>query len=123
MKNTEIETYLEEIRKAIYNMTDSETFIESLRQQLYDYAEDFPDLTLEKLHADFGEPDSIAREFLEESRPTNPKKLAKRRRFEIVKSVLIGVLIVVVICGIIRFIDIQRNQQVMATDVIVIENE
>lgn len=123
MKIKEIETYLEEIRKSIYNISAADEFIEALRQQLYDYASDNPDLSLESLYHEFGDPDFVAKDFLENIEALEPKTVAKSKRLGKIKTFIIIVLAVTVIAGIIRLVDLQRHTQVMATDVITIEKE
>lgn len=124
MEIREIEIYLEQVRNSIFNIIDADEFIEALRQQLYDYASDYPDLSLEALYHEFGDPGTVAHEFLEDKPDIHPKQIAKEKKKSRIKTTVIILLAVSVIAGILHFIDIQKHKQAMATDVIVIhENE
>lgn len=125
MEIKEIEIYLEQVRNSIFNITDADEFIEALRQQLYDYASDYPDLSLEALYHEFGDPGTVAQEFLEDKPDIHPKQIAKEKKKSRIKTAVIIILVVIVIAAAVRLLDLYFNTtQTMATDVIVIhENE
>ncbi|MFR1723296.1 hypothetical protein [Emergencia timonensis] len=91
-----IELYLQEIRNAIHNIVPCETFIEGLRQELQDALNSSGDCTLEELISQFGNPETLAKEFLEETEEFQPKKIAKSKRK---RNIIIGALIVILVAS------------------------
>ena len=69
-----IELYLQEIRNAIHNIVPCETFIEGLRQELQDALKSSGDCTLEELISQFGNPETLAKEFFGRNRRVSAKK-------------------------------------------------
>lgn len=88
MEIREIEIYLEQVRNSIFNIIDADEFIEALRQQLYDYASDYPDLSLEALYHEFGDPGTVAQESLKINRIFIRNKLQKKRKKAELKQLL-----------------------------------
>ena len=118
-QNQIIEHYLHRIKEEVYNLASVDNFISTLRHDLYEYEESHPDFTEEDLETKFGQPDEIAKDFLEESNATQPKKIAKSKKW---RDLIIGILIVALIGLGIYLFDLHQHQQVMATDVIVIHD-
>ena len=111
-----IELYLQEIRNAIHNIVPCETFIEGLRQELQDALKSSGDCTLEELISQFGNPETLAKEFLEETEEFQPKKIAKSK-----KKRNIVALVVLLIASLGYLYVIHNQNQTKATDVIIIE--
>lgn len=118
--NQIIEQYLQQIKIAIYRLADADDFIDGLRQQLYDYAETRTLLSISDLIQEFGAPEEVAADFLETLPALKPKKVAKVKKWNWLKTVIILVLATIVIGEIVHLNDIKKHKQVMATDVITI---
>ena len=69
-----IELYLQEIRNAIHNIVPCETFIEGLRQELQDALKSSGDCTLEELISQFGNPETLAKEFWKKQKSFSQKR-------------------------------------------------
>ncbi len=117
-KNVIIEQYLDKIKAQIYKLSPVDEFIGALRQDLYDYEEANPDFTEEDLESEFGTPEEIASDFLKENPTLQPKAVVKGKR---IRNIIILVLIAVLIAGGFVFADFLSQRQVMATDVVYIE--
>lgn len=113
-----IELYLQEIRNAIHNIVPCETFIEGLRQELQDALNSSGNCTLEELISQFGNPEALAKEFLEDTEELQPKKIAKSKRK---RNIIIAALIVVLVASLSYLYVIHSRDQAKATDVIIIE--
>ncbi len=113
-----IEQYLLDIRKAIHNLVPCETFLEGLRQELQEALSTSESCTLEELISQFGDPGTVAQEFLEDTEELHPKKIAKSKRK---RNIIIGALIVVLVASLGYLYVIHSQTQVKATDVIIIE--
>lgn len=113
-----IELYLQEIRNAIHNIVPCETFIEGLRQELQDALKSSGDCTLEELISQFGNPETLAKEFLEETEEFQPKKIAKSKKK---RNIIIVALVVLLIASLGYLYVIHNQNQTKATDVIIIE--
>ncbi|MDD6881243.1 MAG: hypothetical protein PUE18_06670 [Firmicutes bacterium] len=118
-KNDAVERYLNRIRQEIYNLAPIDDFIEMLRNDLYEYEKSNPDCTEEDLESEFGTPEEIAKDYLDENNVVQPKEVAKSKRK---KNIIIAILIVALVVVSAYLIDLHRHQQAMATDVIIIED-
>ena len=74
--------------------------------------------TLEELISQFGDPGTVAQEFLEDTEELHPKKIAKSKRK---RNIIIGALIVVLVVSLGYLYVIHSHDQAKATDVIIIE--
>lgn len=115
-----IELYLQEIRNAIHNIVPCETFIEGVRQELQDAMDASEGCTLEELVLQFGSPESLAKEFLEDAEELQPKKIAK---FKKRRNIVIVVLVVLLIASLAYLYVIHRQTQAKAAQTIEIIEE
>lgn len=96
-KNKMIETYLLKIKKASFKLAPIEDYIKNLRYDLYEFLKDNPDCTEKDLIAAFGEPEEIAKEFLNSAGVLLPKVIKKsNKRRNIIIALLIIFLIAIV---------------------------
>lgn len=115
-----IELYLQDIRKAIHNIVPCETFLEGLRQELQEALNTSENCTLEELVSQFGDPESVAQEFLEDAEELQPKKIAKSKRK---RNIIIAVLIVVLVASLGYLYVIHSHDQAKAAETIEIIEE
>ncbi len=113
-----IELYLQEIRNAIHNIVPCETFIEGLRQELQDALKSSGDCTLEELISQFGNPETLAKEFWKKQKSFSQKKIAKSKKK---RNIIIVALVVLLIASLGYLYVIHNQNQTKATDVIIIE--
>lgn len=116
--NEIIERYLQDIRKEIHNIVPCEAFIEGLRQELQEALSTSENCTLEELISQFGDPGTVAQEFLEDAEELQPKKIAKSKKK---RNIIIAVLIVALVASLGYLYVIHSHTQAKATDVIIIE--
>lgn len=114
-----IEKYLEEVKKAIHHLVPCDDFINSLREELLDNLEANPDCTVEQLIEEFGKPETIAKDFLENHKELQPHKISKSKK---TRNIIIVTLIIALAAVSWYLWDIHQQTQAMATDVIIIEN-
>lgn len=117
MQNEKIEQYIRQVLAEIHNLSSSDAFIEALRQQLYDYAEEYPDFSLEELENNFGTPEDVANDFLESVQKVTPVHAAKSKKKY---KIIIIVMAALILSGALYLYDLSQQTQTMATDVITI---
>lgn len=117
MQNEKIEQYIRQVLAEIHNLSSSDAFIEALRQQLYDYAEEYPDFSLEELENNFGTPEDVANDFLESVQKVTPVHAAKNKKKY---KIIIIVMAALILSGALYLYDLSQQTQTMATDVITI---
>lgn len=110
-----IEQYLLDIRKAIHNIVPCEIFLEGLRQELQEALNTSENCTLEELVSQFGDPESVAQEFLEDAEELQPKKIAKSKRK---RNIIIGALIVILVASLGYLYIIHSHDQAKAVQTI-----
>lgn len=115
-----IEQYLLDIRKAIHNLVPCETFLEGLRQELQEALSTSESCTLEELISQFGDPGTVAQEFLEDTEELHPKKIAKSKRK---RNIIIGALIVVLVVSLGYLYVIHSQTQAKAVQTIEVIEE
>ncbi|MCQ4638426.1 hypothetical protein NE619_16975 [Anaerovorax odorimutans] len=115
-----IDEYIEAVRQALYKLTPSEEFLNALREDLTEFLLHYPDCTFDDLVRQFGSPEIVASDFLENTMDISPQKLAHKKRIRII----IIVSLLVLLAGVIIYcIQISMQTQSIATDVIIVENE
>lgn len=67
------------IKKNIYHLVPSDEYLEDLRQNLLEYAQQFPDFTYTDLVEQFGKPEDLAAEFVNDQKPYSPRERAIHR--------------------------------------------
>lgn len=115
-----IEQYLLDIRKAIHNLVPCETFLEGLRQELQEALSTSESCTLEELISQFGDPGTVAQEFLEDTEELHPKKIAKAKKK---RNIIIAVLIVVLVASLGYLCVLHSHDQAKAVETIEIVEE
>lgn len=96
-QNKMIETYLLKIKKASFKLSPIDDYIQILRYDLYEFLQDNPDCTEADLVASFGEPEDIAKEFLNSAEVLMPKAIKKsKKRRNIIIAFLIIILLAIV---------------------------
>ena len=117
MQNEKIEQYIRQVLAEIHNLSSSDAFIEALRQQLYDYAEEYPDFSLEELENNFGTPEDVANDFLESVQKVTPVHAAKSKKKY---KIIIIVMAALILSGALYLYDLSQQTQTMATKTITI---
>lgn len=115
-----IEKYLSEVKENIYKLDKADGFINEIRSSLTDYVEHNPDCSFDELVEQFGDPEDIAREFLDSYDYSSPKEISKKTRRH---KILITLLIIVLIALVAFCLDMARHTQAKATDVVTIYEE
>lgn len=115
-----IEEYLNEVKENIYRLEKTDRFIDEIRSSLTDYVENNPDCVFEDLVNQFGTPEDVAREYLDSYAYSSPKEISKKNRR---RRILIIILIVLLAALVAHCIDISKQTQGKATDVVTIYEE
>ena len=115
-----IEKYLNEVKENIYGLEKTDRFIDEIRNSLTDYVENNPDCDFEDLVNQFGNPEDVAREYLDSYAYSSPKEISKKNRR---RRILIIILIVLLAALIAYCIDISKQTQGKATNVVTIYEE
>lgn len=77
--NDIIDEYIHNVRENMYHLIQAEHFLDDLRTNLEEYVQQYPDCTYSDLEEQFGLPESVAEEFIENEKPNPPKERAKHR--------------------------------------------
>lgn len=112
-----IDMYISRVKKEIYKLTPAENFLNELKNNLLDFSEDNPDCSMDDLVDQFGEPEELAREFLDTVPDFSPKEIARKGR---TKKAVIVLLCIVLTAAATYCIGISMQTQSKATDVITI---
>ncbi len=115
-----IEEYLNEVKENIYRLEKTDRFIDEIRSSLTDYVENNPDCDFEDLVNQFGSPEDVAREYLDSYAYSSPKEISKKNRR---RRILIIILVVLLAALIAYCIDISKQTQGKATNVVTIYEE
>lgn len=115
-----IEEYLNEVKENIYSPEKTDRFIDEIRSSLTDYVENNPDCDFEDLVNQFGTPEDVAREDLDSYAYSSPKEISKKNRR---RRILIIILIALLAALAAYCIDISKQTQGKATDVVTIYEE
>lgn len=115
-----IDIYMNEVKKELYKLTPAEDFLNELKNNLLDFSEDNPNCSLDDLIEQFGKPEEIAKEFLDNTSTYTPKAIAKRNKR---KKIIISLLCILLIIAVVYCIRLSMQTQSKATDVITIYEE
>lgn len=110
-----IELYLQEVRNAIHNIVPCETFIEGLRQELQEALDSSEDCALEDLVLQFGHPETLAKDFLEDAEELQPKKIAKSKKK---RNIIIIALLILLIASLGYLYEMHEQTQAKAVQTI-----
>lgn len=115
-----IDIYINEVKKEIYKLSPADDFLNELKNNLIEYSEDNPNCTMNDLIEQFGAPEDIAKEFLDNTPAYTPKIIAKKRKR---KKIIIVLLCTTLLIAVIYCIMLSIQTQSKATDVITIYEE
>lgn len=115
-----IEEYLNEVKENIYRLEKTDRFIDEIRSSLTDYVENNPDCDFEDLVNQFGSPEDVAREYLDSCAYSSPKEISKKNRRRRTLIIILAVLLAALVA---YCIDISKQTQSKATDVVTIYEE
>ena len=115
-----IDIYINEVKKEIYKLSPADDFLNELKNNLIEYSEDNPNCTMNDLIEQFGAPEDIAKEFLDNTPVYTPKIIAKKRKR---KKIIIVLLCVALLIAAVYCIMLSIQTQSKATDVITIYEE
>ena len=112
--NDAIEKYIKDIKKNIYHLVPSDEYLDDLRQNLLEYAQQFPDFTYTDLMEQFGKPEDLAAEFINNQRPYGPRERAAfRNKLRIFLFVAIAIIVILILLIAVS----SRQRQAMYSDV------
>lgn len=115
-----IDIYMNKVKKEIYKLSPADDFLNELKNNLIEYSENNPNCTIDDLIEQFGAPEDIAKEFLDNTLAYTPKIIAKKRKR---KKIIIVSLCIMLVIAAIYCIKLSMQTQSMATDVITIYEE
>ena len=115
-----IEEYLNAVKENIYRLEKTDRFIDEIRSSLTDYVENNPDCVFEDLVNQFGSPEDVAREYLDSYAYSSPKEISKKNRRRRILIIILAVLLAALVA---YCIDISKQTQGKATDVVTIYEE
>lgn len=117
------EFYLQQIRDCFYSLAPSDEFINAIRDDCYSFLDEHPDCSLEDLIEQFGEPESIARDYLNSVNIINPAKIAKTRRKKkiMITFLLLAILAASITAGVYLYNLYQISQGYNTQDIIIEE--
>lgn len=115
-----IDIYMNKVKKEIYELSPADDFLNELKSNLIEYSEDNPNCTMDDLIEQFGTPEDIAKEFLDNTLAYTPQIIAKKRKR---KKIIIVLLCVTLLIATIYCIRLSIQTQSKATDVITIYEE
>lgn len=75
-----IDIYIGKVKKEIYKLSPADDFLNELKSNLIEYSEDNPNCTMDDLIEQFGMPEDIAKEFLDNTVTYTPKIIAKKKK-------------------------------------------
>lgn len=114
MNKTElIKKYIDQVRHNIYNLYPADDFLSALQDDLEDYTTQFPECDFDDIIEQFGNPEMVARDFLNNADTDSPKAKARKKKLT---RILFIVIIIVVICLIVYCCLIASQQQVWLED-------
>ncbi len=98
-KNAIIEEYLDMVRKKIHKAEDADRFIDFLREDLEGYCDSNPGCTEEDLIREFGSPEEVAKNYINDNLKVDPTKLSKTK---VKRTILIVLLAIVLVFAIVK---------------------
>ncbi len=120
-KNAIIEGYLDMVRKKIHNAGDTDRFIDFLREDLEEYCDSNPGCTEEDLIREFGSPEEVARNYINDTVKIDPKKVSQTRIRRIILIAILSVILIIAIVKtvktVIAYFDIIGGYAVIETEI------
>lgn len=112
-----IEVYINDVKKELYNLVPADDFLSELKNNLLDFIKDNPDSSMDDLVEQFGKPEELAKEFLDNTSVCSPKAIAEKNSKKRVLIIILGILL----AGVIAYsIMLSMQTQSKATDVMII---
>lgn len=115
-----IDIYMNEVKRELYKLAPADDFLNELKNNLLDFSEDNPNCSMDDLIEQFGKPEDLARDFLDNAFDCSPKSIAKKNKK---KKMVIILLCIALIIAAIYCIRLSMQTQSKATDVITIYKE
>lgn len=104
-----IEGYLDMVRKKIRKAEGTDQFLDFLREALQDYFDNNPNCTEEDIEREFGSPEEVARNYINDNFKVDAKGMAKSKKHKSILLVIICFLLVAIIVYAIRFVIIRHE--------------
>ncbi len=112
-----VELYMHNLKKhLILPKNYRQSFLEGITQEMQEYANEQALCTYEHLADTFGEPELVARHFIEQSGSVELEQRTKRRK--VVFRIMTGVLLALVVILAIWIISLLRHTEVKVTETI-----
>ena len=120
-KNTIIEGYLDMVRKKIHNAGNTDRFIDFLREDLQDFCDNNPGCTEEDLIREFGKPEDVARNYINDNIKVDPKEVAKCKKKKTALIIVLALILIAIltytIINIVVYIDYKSGYGVIETEI------
>ncbi len=115
-----IDIYIDKVKKELYKLAPADAFLKELEDNLIDYSRDNPNCSMDDLIEQFGRPEELAKEFLENTVDYSPKIIARKNKN---KKVIIALLCIALVAVVAYCIIISMQTQSKGSDVIIIYDE
>ncbi len=115
-----IDIYIDKVKKELYKLAPADAFLKELEDNLIDYSRDNPNCSMDDLIEQFGRPEELAKEFLENTVDYSPKIIARKNKK---KKVIIALLCIALVAVVAYCIIISMQTQSKGSDVIIIYDE
>ena len=119
--NTIIEGYLDMVRKKIHNAGNTDRFIDFLREDLQDFCDNNPGCTEEDLIKEFGKPEDVARNYINDNIKVDPKEVSAKKKKRIIIIIILAAILlfatVKVIKTVIVYLDVIGGYGVIETEI------
>ena len=119
--NTIIEGYLDMVRKKIHNAGNTDRFIDFLREDLQDFCDNNPGCTEEDLIREFGKPEDVARNYINDNIKVDPKEVAKCKKKKTALIIVLALILIAIltytIINIVVYIDYKSGYGVIETEI------
>ena len=120
-KNTIIEGYLDMVRKKIHKAGNADRFIDFLREDLQDFCDNNPGCTEEDLIREFGKPEDVARNYINDNIKVDPKEVAKCKKKKTALIIVLALILIAIltytIINIVVYIDYKSGYGVIETEI------
>ncbi len=115
-----IDIYIDKVKKELYKLAPADAFLKELEDNLIDYSRDNPNCSMDDLIEQFGRPEELAKEFLENTVDYSPKIIARKNKK---KKVIIALLCIALVAVVAYCVIISMQTQSKGSDVIIIYDE
>lgn len=115
-----IDIYIDKVKKELYKLAPADAFLKELEDNLIDYSRDNPNCSMDDLIEQFGRPEELAKEFLENTVDYSPKIIARKNKK---KKVIIALLCIALVAVVAYCVIISMQTQSKGSDVVIIYDE